>query len=176
MGSAVPALMPTREADKTDAYTTHDRTTHSPHGALTGLVTRRGGVVHAFEGEAGVAGERKAVHAQSLQPLLGLDVTGGWAARCGRNLGQAVGDEQDEVDECTVGGACNENCVSTVIRRVMRALCARAVAGGDAPLISKLRNRQLARNRSSASSMISGWLGSAAACQQMYTAQGARRA
>ena len=73
---------------------------------LTSLISVRGGVVHGVEGEAGVSGEGEGVDGERVQLLARLAVSGAGAASGRCQLGNAVADEEDKVDQCPVGGTC----------------------------------------------------------------------
>jgi hypothetical protein len=73
--------------------------------SLTCILPRRRGVIQAIEREPGVSGQRERVDGQRGEELRGFLVprrgfSGGWG-----ELGEAVGDEEDQVDEQAIGWA-----------------------------------------------------------------------
>lgn len=111
-------------------------------------------MVHAVQRESRIARQGKRVHREGRQLLDGILVPRAWARRGRSELGEAFRDEQNEVDQQSVRGTWNVSLLHYSPSRDQREI-------DSSPLISKLRKRQLARNRSRDSSMMSGWLGSA---------------
>lgn len=107
-------------------------------------------VVQVVHRKTGVSGQTEMIHGQRAERFDGFLILRCRFPGMRRNFVNAVRDEEDQVDEQSIGGSCKMKGVSQVLAR-------RAKHG---PLISKFRKRQFARNRSRLSSMMSGLEGS----------------
>jgi len=92
-------------------------------------------VVETVKGERGVSWQSERVDGKSRQLLGRFLIAWGWTSGSRGEFGQALGDEEDQVDHESIGGTWGQGDFGP------RYAC----GDWDIPLISKFRKRQLAR-------------------------------